>query len=412
MFGSGNIVRVSIAILIAFVFSQFAMTAFAKGPFSVVRMVNDAPITQFDVTQRIALLRVLGASGGDVEALAMQQLTEDRLKMQAADALGMTLQDEAYEEAFAQFASQRQSSAQGLRSQVRQAGVARESLDAFVRTGVIWRDLVGIRFRSRATPSPADLETILNYAASARQESVFIREIAIPFAERGQEGARNLANRIIRDVRNGANFSNFAREYSRTPTAANGGAVGWTPANRLPPIFAGQILSLTPGDVSSPIEIPAGIIIIQLVDIREEAVATDASMTISYTRLDVPIGENGSIEETQASAADLLLQLDDCNSAESLFSEFGPASGRFGPDPISAIPPNVALALAGLDAGESAALTPTSAGVTVITLCNRAATDDPEAIANLERQVFNQRMNNYASSFIQELQADAIIVDK
>jgi len=106
-------------------------------------------------------------------------------------------------------------------------------------------------------------------------------------------------------------------------------------------------------------------------------------MTISYTRLDVPIDENGSIEETQANAAALIEELGDCNLVESRFSEFGPASGRYGPDPIS-----------------------------VITLCNRAATDDPEAIANLERQVFNQRMNNYASSYIQELQADAIIVDR
>jgi len=48
----------------------------------------------------------------------------------------------------------------------------------------------------------------------------------------------------------------------------------------------------------------------------------------------------------------------------------------------------------------------------VITLCNRSATNDPEAIENLQNQVFNQRMNNYASSYIQELLADAIIVDK
>jgi len=250
-------VRISTAILIALFFSLTGMSASAKGPFSVIRMVNDAPITQFDVTQRAKLLQVLGASGGDIEAMAMQQLTEDRLKTQAADAIGMTLQDDAYEEALEQFAAQRQTTAARLRSQTQQAGVAPESLDAFVRSGVLWRDLVGIRFRSRATPSPADLENILNYAASARQESVFIREIAIPFAERGNEGARNLANRIIRDVRNGASFAGFAREYSRTPTAAKGGAVGWTPANRLPPIFAGQILSLTfPSMRTAPLRRP------------------------------------------------------------------------------------------------------------------------------------------------------------
>ena len=404
--------RLSTTLLLIIAFWLAGFAADAKGPFSVVRMVNDQPITQYELTQRIKLLQVLGARGADVETLAMQQLTEDRLKIQAANAIGMSLQEEAFEEAFANFAQQRQASPEGLRSRARNAGVANETLDTFVRTGVLWRDLVNIRFRGRATPSQADLENILNYAASARQESVFIREIAIPFAERGTQGARQLAERIIRDVRNGANFAGLARQYSRTPTASNGGAVGWTPANRLPPLFAGQILSLSKGDVTSPIEVPAGIIVIQLADIREETAATDANMTISYTRIDVPLDETDNLETGQIKAAALAEEIEDCNSAESRFAEFGPASGRYGPDPISAIPPNVALALAALDAGESAVLTPGTAGVSVITLCNRAATDDPEAIANLERQVFNQRMNNYASSFIQELQADAIIVDR
>lgn len=384
----------------------------AKGPFSVVRMVNDAPITQFDISQRVKLLQVLGARGGDLEATAIQQLTEDRLKTQAADAIGMTLQEDAFNEAFESFAAQRQTSSGGLRSQVERAGVAPETLNDFVTVGVLWRDLVSIRFRNRATPSQADLENILNYAASAKQESIFIREIAIPFAERGNEGARTLAQRIIRDVRNGANFASFAREYSRTPTAAKGGAVGWTPVNRLPPLFSGQLLTLSPGDVTSPIEVPAGIIIIQLVDIREDSSASNASMTISYTRLDVPLSDDLPLEEAQASASRLAAELDGCNDAESRMTQFGPASGRYGPDKVSDIPPTVALSLANLDAGESGVLAPSSAGVSVITLCNRAATDDPEAIANLERQVFNQRMGNYASSFIQELQADAIIIDK
>lgn len=384
----------------------------AKGPFSVVRLVNNQPITQYELTQRTKLLEVLGARGSNVEALAMEQLTEDRLKRQAANAIGMSLQENAFEEALASFAQQRQSTPAQLRSRIIAAGVATETLDDFVRTGVLWRDLVNIRFRSSATPSEADLENILNYAASARQESVFIREIAIPFAERGDQGARDLAERIIRQVRSGSSFASLARQYSRTPTAANGGAVGWTPVNRLPPIFASQLLTLSPGEVTSPIEVPAGMIVIQLADIREDEASANSTMTISYTRIDIPPGANVTAADGQTTAEVLAAEIGNCNDAEGLFQQYGPASGRYGPDQIADIPPTVALALASLDAGESTILAPGPAGTSLITLCNRAATDDPEAIANLERQVFNQRMNNYASSFIQELQADAIIVDK
>ena len=383
-----------------------------SGPFSVARMVNDVPITNYELDQRKRLLQALGAPTTGLDELAMTQLTEDRLKQQAAQLIGMTLQEDALDEAVDNFAKQRQTTAKALRDLTQSAGVAPESFDDFVRTGVMWRDLVNIRFRSRATPSEADLENILNYAASAQQESFFIREIAIPFAERGLEGAKQLANRIIRDVRNGASFAQMARQYSRTSTATNGGAVGWTPANRLPPLFAGQLLSLSPGEITAPIEVPAGIVIVQLADIRQEPIATKSSMTVSYTRLDVVKSEGKTLDDLTGQALQLADEVEGCDDTEGRFKDFGPASGRYGPDPLAAVPANIALALAALDAGESTILPPTDAGVSVITLCARAATDDPEAIENLERQVFNQRMNNYASSYLQELQADAIIVDK
>ena len=389
-----------------------ASASFAQGPFSVVRLVNDAPITRYDLDQRKALLQALGAQADGLDQIAMQQLTEDRLKQQAANAIGMSLQEDAFEDALIQFAEQRQTSPSGLRQRTQRAGVAPETLDEFVTIGVLWRDLVSIRFRSRAQPTEADLENILNFAASAQQESVFIREIAIPFAERGQQGARDLAAQIIRDVQGGANFASLARQYSRTPTASEGGAVGWTPSSRLPPLFAGQILSISPGEVTSPIEVPAGIIVLQLVDIREDPIAPETSMTVSYTRLDVPLSGAATLDDVRVDALVLAESLEGCSAAEGRFEEFGPASGRYGPETISDLAPELALAIAGLDAGESAVLQPSDAGVSVITLCNRAATSDPEAIENLERQVFNQRMNNYATSYIQELRADAIIVDK
>ena len=387
-------------------------TAALAGPYSVVRMVNNTPITQYELDQRMKLLRVLGARDSDLRGLAMERLTEDRLKLQAATALGMSLQEDALEESVNEFAAQRQTTAAGLYSQISQGGVERETLHSFVRDGILWRDLVNIRFRSRATPSEADLETILNYAASARQESVFIREIAIPFAERGTEGARRLAEQIIVDVRNGANFSELARAFSRSPSAQKGGAVGWTPLNRMPPLFASQLLALSPGELTNPIEVPVGIIVLQLADIREEAVTGGGGTTVSYFRLDVPIPEGSSPEAAQARAVSLAGELDSCADAEARVLDFGPASGRFGPQSAGDVPGDVGLVLANLDAGETGILAPGSAGVSVITLCNRSATNDPEAIENLQNQVFNQRMNNYASSYIQELLADAIIVDK
>lgn len=388
---------------------------FTQNPYAVVRIVNSSVITNYDISQRIKLMQVLGVRQPDMRALALQQLTEDRLKAEAAASVGLSLQDGALEEGLAAFAAQRQMSAGAFEAQSRSAGVAKETLDDFVTVGVLWRDLVNLRFRRRAAPSEADVENVLNFAASATQESVFIREIAIPFAERGNQGARNLADRIIRDVRNGASFAAFARQYSRTSTAPRGGAVGWTPANRLPPALAGQILALTPGDVTAPIEVPAGIIVIQLADIREIAASENPDITATYVRLDVPVADaSNSAEIARANevATNLISELDGCSDAETRASEFGPASGVFGPVSVSELAPDIALTLAGLDADEAGIVAPSAAGVSVIMLCRRAATANPEAIDQLQSQIFSQRMNSYANSYLQELLADAIIRDQ
>ena len=177
--------------------------------------------------------------------------------------------------------------------------------------------MVQSRFRARAQPSENDVQNALNFGASGVQESVFLREIAIPFAERGQTGARALADRIARDVANGASFAALARQYSRTPTAQRGGSLGWRPANRLPPVIAGAVLSLSPGEVSSQIEVPAGIILMQLVDIREEESGVSGDILAGYIRIDVP-SQNPS-----AAAEDLRNSAETCIEADSIAAAAG-----------------------------------------------------------------------------------------
>ncbi len=55
----------------------------AANPYAPALTVNDSVITHYDIDQRVKLLDALGANG-DINKLAIQQLTEDRLKLQAA----------------------------------------------------------------------------------------------------------------------------------------------------------------------------------------------------------------------------------------------------------------------------------------------------------------------------------------
>ena len=78
-------------------------TPVAANPYAAALTVNGRVITNYDIEQRIALLDSLGATG-DVEELAVQQLTEDRLKLLAGDELGIELPENAPQIGLEEFA--------------------------------------------------------------------------------------------------------------------------------------------------------------------------------------------------------------------------------------------------------------------------------------------------------------------
>ena len=391
-----------------------AQTASAQNPFAAARFVNEQIISNYEVSQRVRLLQALGLNSPDVRDIALRQLTEDRVKMQAADLVGLSVNESGITQATEQFAKQRQMSVGGLMARLRSNRVAPETFTDFITAATTWRSLVTVRFRDRASPSDADIENALNYAASRAQESVFIREIAIPFAERGQNGARRLADQIARDVRAGASFAAKARAFSRTASAPRGGAIGWTPVNRLPPQISTQLLTLSPGEVTAPIIVSAGVVLLQLVDIREEPSANRGGVSATYLRLDIPVaGETeAAMTAALASGTELAKSLRDCRDAQGRVDEFGPLSGRYGPDPLPEIPPHIALTLSNLDANEAGTTAVTSGRVSVIMLCSRTVDTNVDQIEALRNQLFNQRMTNYGNGYLQELLADALIVDK
>ena len=345
----------------------------AQNPYAVARKVNTEVITNYDISQRVRLYAAFGFRPPEPQTLALEELTQDRLKTQAAEELGIIVGPEGLAEAIEQYAAQRQLTVPVLRQRLRSAGVADETFDDFITNEVRWRNVVNARFRRRAAPSDDDLDAALTFAATVPQEVFLLREIAIAFAEHGQSGARTIADRIRRQVAGGSSFSALARQFSRSGTASQGGFLGWTPASRLPPPVAAEVQTLSPGGVSNPIPVPAGLILIQLVDIREETAAERPDVAVSYVRLNLP-----PTEEAAQGALALGRTFDTCVDAEAAATRYGEGSGRVGGVPEAELEEGLALTIAALDPGEVALTLPTETGRALIMLCSRSVDVDPE----------------------------------
>ena len=240
----------------------------AQNPYAPAIMVNDGVVTRYDIDQRIKLLEALGASG-DLRKLAVQQLTEDRVKVQAATGMEIELPEGAIEAGIEEFATGRGLTLDDVQLALDARNIDQQTLNDFVESGLLWREVIGARFRARATPSEADLDAALEIAANTPQEMLTLAEIALPYAERGQPETDALAERIHRQLAGGASFAAMAGEYSRSASAERGGVLDPVPAPNLPPAFRSEVLLLSPGQVTRPLPISGGVAIIKLVSIRQ-----------------------------------------------------------------------------------------------------------------------------------------------
>ena len=93
----------------------------------------------------------------------------------------------------------------------------------------------------------------------------------LPVRDAGDTQAQTLANanKILEQLRNGASFAGYARQYSEASTAAVGGDLGWVRPEQLPAPLAARSGRCRPGAVSDPIPVPGGVSIIAVQDTRK-----------------------------------------------------------------------------------------------------------------------------------------------
>jgi peptidyl-prolyl cis-trans isomerase SurA len=87
-------------------------------------------------------------------------------------------------------------------------------------------------------------------------------------AAREEEALAN-ANRLLAELRRGANFAGLAQQFSQSGTATLGGDLGWVQDGELAEELNTVLRQMGPGDVSRPIRTLSGFHILLLRDMRK-----------------------------------------------------------------------------------------------------------------------------------------------
>jgi peptidyl-prolyl cis-trans isomerase SurA len=126
---------------------------------SIPVLVNDQPITAYDINQRYRLLR-LGGGKTDQKG-ATEDLINETLEMLEAQRRGVTIADARVDGAFASIAQNVKMSPKQLSAALAAQGIQDTSLKKRLRAQMSWQVLVQQRTQQKATVSNEDLATAI-----------------------------------------------------------------------------------------------------------------------------------------------------------------------------------------------------------------------------------------------------------
>jgi peptidyl-prolyl cis-trans isomerase SurA len=381
----------------------------AQGLFSPAILVNDDAITYFELEQRTQFLRLLRAPG-NAEELARTALIQDRLKQQALDQAGIEIPPEDVEAGIEDFATRTDLTVDQFIEALAEGGVSRETLRDFVEVGILWREYIQARYLSQARPSEEDIDRALGRTGSGGVR-VLLSEVIIPVTPQTLVQAEALAEQIANTPGTEA-FSASATQYSASDTRTNGGRMDWIALGKLPPGLQPVILALKPGEISAPISLPNAVAIFQLRGIQETSAPAPSYASIDYATYFIA---GGRTPDALALANDLRIRVDTCDDLYGIAKEQPPEIlERFSKKP-GEIPRDIALELAKLDVGEVSTGLTTKSGQSLIflMLCGRTTSQAQDASREDVAQALTaQRLEFLSDSLLDQLEADALIVDK
>lgn len=380
----------------------------AQGLFDPVVLVNDDVVTEFEVDQRITFLRLLNAPGSN-RSDVIETLINERLQSEFITASGLELTEEGIETAIVEFAGRANMEKDQFLTALGENGVAEASFRSFLEVGIAWRDLIAARFGARVEISEAEIDRALGSTVGTTGIRVLVSEIIIPAPPESREDVDQLAIEIAQS-QSQEEFSDYAREFSATASRDDGGRLPWQNLSDLPPVLRPLLLSLAPGEVTDPLNIPDAVALFQLRDIEETGGTSKEFAALEYATYFIPGGRTPVGLEA---ANKLSAQVDQCDDL------YGVAQGQ----PVEVlerttlppgeIPQDIAIELSKLDPGEVSTALTRNNGQTLVFLmmCGRtAAVNEDVAREDAAAALRANRINAYADSLLDQLRADARIV--
>jgi peptidyl-prolyl cis-trans isomerase SurA len=248
--------------------------------------VNDQPITR-EETEKYYRARLAGqtAPPSQDEALSLMlsvldELINNEVLVQRAQQTGVEATDGEVEDKFTEAKSPYTEEA--FQRQLKDSGMTVDDLRRNIRQQVSVQKLINREIISKITPTDQDVTDFYNQnraqfnvpEVTYRLAQIVVTPTKDPQVRNRKNDdaatdieARRKAAALLQQLRDGADFSTLAMDYSEDPTSSvSGGDLGYWPESQIQDANMRKMLAtMTPGETSDVIRMPNGYTILRLV---------------------------------------------------------------------------------------------------------------------------------------------------
>jgi len=384
-------------------------------------IVNGDVITQTDVDQRLALLAI--ANGGkippeEVDSLRQQvlrNLIDETLEIQAAKTEKIEWKTSDIDRTVERVAGNVKQTPGQLATFLESNGSSIRSLRRQIEGEIAWQRLQHAKIESGVSVGDDEVKAVVDKLnASKGTEEYRVGEIFLSATPDTAQQTLANANKILEQLKNGASFAGYARQYSEASTAAVGGDLGWVRPEQLPTPLAAVLRNMGPGTVSNPIPVPGGVSILAVQDTRKILTRDprDAVLSLKQVSITFPKGTTREQAEPIVSRfAEAARNVGGCGGAAKIAADFNGEIVQQDGVKMRDLPPALQQMMVPMQVGQATQpFGSLDEGVRTLVICGRDEVD-PTAPSydEIYSQLNEERINSRAQRYLRDLRRDAVI---
>ncbi len=384
-------------------------------------IVNGDVITQTDVGQRLQLLAI--ANGGQIAPEERQRLGEqvlrnlidETLQIQAAKSEKIEVKQSDIDKTVQRVAENVKKTPAQLADFLDANGSSIRSLRRQIEGEISWQRLQRSKIESGVTVGDDEVKAVIDKMnASKGTEEYKVGEIYLSATPSTQGQILDNANKILAQLRNGASFAGYARQYSESSTAPVGGDLGWVRPEQLPVPLADALRRMDAGAISDPIPVGGGFSIIAVQDTRKILTADprDAVLNLKQVSIAFPKGTSRAAADPIVSRfAEAAKSIGGCGGAEKIATDFHGEVVTSDQVKMRDLPAALQRLMLPMQVGQATQpFGSLEEGVRVLVICGRDQVDQSApSYDDVYNQLNEERVNSRARRYLRDLRRDAVI---